>query len=196
MKKKEKKKNSPVSKPKSKSLQPFDYLSWIFKNIVIGMTVYFAVHYLIDKQTSYNWAYNALLKENYKTAKKYKHFTFDKKMEAKLGYTFTYWTYLRDNTPEDAVILFPTYDIFCPNGEKSKFPGEPASKMQTSRFLYPRKLVYPNEIETNRYGKQLTHVAIVNGWGYEYLEYAVANRIDDIVLPIKRQKNNKQITNQ
>jgi hypothetical protein len=187
MKKKDKKKHGSVSK----SLQPFDYLSWIFKNIVIGMIVYFAVHYLIDKQTSYDWAYNTLMKENYKTAKKYKHFTFDKKLEVKLGYTFVYWKYLRDNTPEDAIILFPTHDIFCPKGEKSKFTGEPASKMQTSRFLYPRKLVYPNEIETNRYGKQLTHVAIVNGWGYEYLEYTVANKVDDTVLPIKRQKNNR-----
>jgi hypothetical protein len=191
MKKKDKmkKKNSSVSKP----VQSFDYVIWIFKNIIIGMLVYFTVQYLIGKYKPYNWAYNVLMKENYKTAKKYKYISLDRKLEMKLGYDFTYWKFLRDNTPENAVILYPTHNIFFPEGKKSKFVREPASKMQALRFLYPRKLVYYNETETNRYGKQLTHVAIVNGCGYEYLEYAVANRADDTVLPIRQRGNQTNI---
>jgi hypothetical protein len=129
------------------------------------------------------------MKGNYETIKKYKHLPLDRKWEEKLGYTFVYWKHLRDNTPEDAVILYPTHDIFFPAGKKSRFVGEPASKIQALRFLYPRKLVYHTETETNRYGKNLTHVAIVNGWGYEYLEYVIDNKVDDTVLPIKRQGN-------
>jgi hypothetical protein len=164
-----------------------DYAVWIFKNLIVGILVYFMLQHLISNHASYNWAYNILMKGNYATATKYKHLSLDQRWEQKLGYTFAYWKHLRDNTPEDAVILYPTSDIFSPAGKKSRFPGEPASKLHALRFLYPRKLVYHTEKETNRYGKQLTHVAIVNGWGYEYLEYAVDNKVDDAVLPVARQ---------
>jgi hypothetical protein len=182
-----KKKGKAASKPQS--TQPFDYAIWIFKNIVVGMVVYFMIQYLINNDTPYKWTYNTLIKGNYETIKKYKYLSLDQKWEGKLGYNFTYWKYIRDNTPEDAVILYPTNDVFFADGKKSKFDKEPASKIQALRFLYPRKLVHHNEMETNRYGKQITHVAIVNGWGYEYLEYAVSNKVENTVLPIKRQKN-------
>jgi hypothetical protein len=185
------KKNSPVSKPKS--VQPFDYAVWIFKNIIIGLCVYFAIHYIIDKHKSYNWSYNTLMKDNYNTIKKYKALSLDRKWEIKLGYTFTYWKYLRDNTPENAVILYPPHDAFFPKEKKTQFTGEPANKIAASRFLYPRKLVSHNEIETNRYGKQLTHVAIVNGWGYEYSGYPVNNKVDNTVLPVKHPTNQTNI---
>jgi hypothetical protein len=189
---KRKEKNNSISKPQS--VQPFDYAVWILKNIIAVLFVYFTIQYLIDKQPSYNWVYNILMKENYKTIKKYKSLSLDQKWEGKLGYDYAYWKYLHDNTPEDAVILYPTSDIFFPEGKKTDFERVAADKIQALRFLYPRKLVYHNETETNRYGKQLTHVAIANGWGYEYLEYTVVNKVDNTVLPIK-QHNNQINTN-
>jgi hypothetical protein len=186
-----KNKNKPVSKPQS--LQTIDYVVWFFKNIITGLFAYLIIHSIIDNQDSYNWAYNTLMKGNYKIIKKHRMLPLDQKWEAKLGYTFTFWKFLRDNTPEDAVILYPTADIFFPQGKKSQFTGEPANKIKALRFLYPRKLVYHNETETNRYGKQLTHVAIVNEWGYEYLEYAVNNKGGNTVMPIKYSENQMNI---
>ncbi|MDR1096606.1 MAG: hypothetical protein LBL57_00585 [Tannerella sp.] len=185
-----KKKSNPVPNPisTSKPMESLDYVIWIFKNIIVGVFAWFMVQYLIDSYKSYDWAYNVLMKENYKTVKKYSHLSLDQKWEAKLGYDFTYWKYLRDNTPEDAVILYPTYDLFFPEGKKSNFKNS-ASKMHAIRFLHPRKLVYHNERETSRYGKIITHVAIVNGWGYEYLEYPVANKAEITVLPIRQPQN-------
>jgi hypothetical protein len=198
-----KRKSNLISKPQS--AKPLDYVIWIFKNVIIGLFVYlFVFYYLIDpdKHSYYNWAYNTLMKGNYETVKKYDTLSLDQKWEAKLGYTGAYWKYIRDNTPEDAVILFPTSEIFMPEGKKTQFVGEPAGKINALRILYPRKIVFHNEIETNRYGKQLTHVAIANGWGYEYLEYPVpvTNRTDNTVLPIKQPENtqpeNQTNTNQ
>jgi hypothetical protein len=192
-------KNNSLSKPQS--AQTFDYVIWIFKNVIIGLLVYLIVfHYLINTNNHpyYDWAYNTLMKGNYETAKNYDTLSLDQKWEAKLGYTCAYWHYIRNNTPEDAVILFPTHDIFMPEGKKTQFAGEPAGKLNALRFLYPRKIVYHNEIETNLYGKQITHVAIANGWGYEYLEYPVNNKIDNTVLPVKQPENteNTQTENQ
>jgi hypothetical protein len=186
-----KKKSNPVSNPLpmvSKPLQSLDYVVWIFKNIIVGVFACFMVQYLIGSYKSYDWAYNDLMKGNYKTLRKYSHLSLDQKWEAKLGFDFTYWKYLRDNTPEDAVILYPTYDLFSPEGKKSNFKNA-ASKMQATRFLHPRKLVYHNEIEASRYGKIITHVAIVNGWGYEYLEYPVASKAEITVLPVRQPQN-------
>jgi hypothetical protein len=188
-----KKKNNSLSKPQSP--QGFDYIIWIFKNAIIGLIIYLIVFQLIEKQPSYNWAYNTLIKKNYELIKENDTLSLDQKWESKLGYTCSYWKYLRDNTPEDAVILFPTHDIFIPEGKKTLFVGEPAVKIEALRFLYPRKIVHHDEIETNKYGKQLTHVAIANGWGYEYLEYPVANRAENTVLPIK-QPEDAQVKNQ
>ncbi|MDR1181773.1 MAG: hypothetical protein LBL13_07325 [Bacteroidales bacterium] len=193
-----KRKSNPVSKPRP--VQPFDYAIWIFKNIIIGVVIYLAIFKLIEKQPSYNWAYNTLMKGNYDLIKQNDTLSLDQKWVAKLGYTCAYWNYLRDNTPEDAVILFPTHDIFMPEGKETQFAGEPAGKINALRFLYPRKVVLQNEIETNRYGKQITHVAIANGWGYEYLEYPANNSVANTVLPIKQPENiqpeNQTNTNQ
>ncbi|MDR0605404.1 MAG: hypothetical protein LBG80_13975 [Bacteroidales bacterium] len=204
MKKKDtiKGKNNPTSQSqsqsKSKSPQVLDYIIWIFKNVIIGTIIYFIVVSTINSKERfpyYDWAYNTLMKGNYETIQQYDTLSLDQKWEAKLGYTGAYWIYIRNNTPEDAVILFPTHDIFMPEGKTTLFVGEPINKISISRFLHPRKVVQYNEIETNRYGKQLTHVAIANGWGYDYLEYPVANKIDNTVLPIK-QTENTQTENQ
>jgi hypothetical protein len=191
-------KNNPTSKSQSQSPQVFDYAIWIFKNAIMGTIIYLIIVSTInnkDRFSYYDWAYNTLMKGNYETIKQYDTLSLDQKWESKLGYTGAYWIYIRNNTPEDAVILFPTVDIFMPEGKTTQFVGEPANKISVLRFLHPRKVVLHNEIETNRYGKQLTHVAIANGWGYDYLEYPVLNRIDNTVLPIK-QAENTQTENQ
>ncbi|MDR0769362.1 MAG: hypothetical protein LBE71_05615, partial [Dysgonamonadaceae bacterium] len=69
---------------------------------------------------------------------------------------------------------------------ESPFKQDVSNKLWALRVLYPRKLVTPSEMETNRYAKDITHVAIVNGRGYERLDYQVENPVTHGVLPVKR----------
>lgn len=166
------------------------YGIWLLKNIFAGLIIYVLVFQCIQKQPGYNWAYNSLMKGNYKVIRENRKLTPDQRLEAKIGINYAYWKFLKENTPEDAVILYPTTQIFFPKDQKSHFTGEPANKTMAARFLHPRILVYPTETETSRFGKQITHVAIVNGWGYDYLEYEVSNRSEIAVLPLKKPGNN------
>jgi hypothetical protein len=170
-----------------------DVTIWALKNVVAGVIAWFVISAVIDGHQSYRWAYHTLMKGNFKIARENRNLPIDRRWEAKLGYTYAYLRFVRDNTPEDAVILYPTHEVFFPKGKESRFSGEPGTKMIAIRFLYPRKVVMADEIDRNCYGNQLTHVAIANGWGYEHLEYAVDNRADDTVLPIRQPANGRDI---
>lgn len=62
-------------------------------------------------------------------------------------------------------------------------------KNWSSYFVYPRKLIYHDE--KDKYPelyKTATHVAIINGWGYELLDYNVQSRSAFAILPLKGEK--------
>jgi hypothetical protein len=162
-----------------------DLFIWIVKNIGAVIAAGFFLFQCVDKQQSYHWAYNSLLKGNMATIRKYPNATLDERAEMKLGFDYTYLQFLKKETPEDAVILYPDGKDFFPEGEESPFKQDVSNKMWALRFLYPRKLVLPSEMETNCYAKDITHVAIVNGRGYERVEYKIANPFTHGVLPIK-----------
>jgi hypothetical protein len=168
------------------------YLIWFFKNAIAGVICYILIFQCIEGSQGYNWVYNSMLKENYKLIQKHPNLSMEKKLGSKFGFNYAYFKYITDHTPEDAVILYPNYDAFFPKGRESKFTSEPFNRIYATYFLYPRKLVYPAEIEKTVYGKQITHVAIVNGWGYDYLEYQVANHVDNTVLPIKQPEQHQK----
>jgi hypothetical protein len=52
-------------------------------------------------------------------------------------------------------------------------------------FIFPRLCVGEDEKATgSELFAKVTHVAIVNGWGYDKLHYSPKNRIREMVLPI------------
>ena len=188
------KKPVPNNRPTSEQKPNYalKYLTWIFFNTIAGIICYFLVFQCIDEQKGYNWAYYSLIKQNYKLIKKHPNLTLDEKLSSKMGFDYAYIQHIRENTPEDAVILYPTRNIFFPPGKESKFKVYTPSFIFAAKYLYPRKIVLPTAIETSKYGNQITHVAIVNGWGYEYLEYTVPNQIEFAVLPIKQPEEPEQ----
>jgi hypothetical protein len=119
--------------------------------------------------------------------------TLDERYTAKLGSAYTYLMYIKSQTPENAVILYPSVEEFFPKDKNSIFPGNSgvSGKIWALRFLYPRKLVLPSEMETNRYAKDITHVAIVNGYGFERLNYPVENKFEHGVLPVNNPQSIK-----
>ncbi|MDR1557899.1 MAG: hypothetical protein LBS88_12865 [Tannerellaceae bacterium] len=161
------------------------YLTWVVKNVGVALVVGFLLSRCLEVQQGYNWAYNSLLKGNMATIRANPNLTVAQKNEMKLGIDYAYLQFVRNATPEDAVILYPSVDDFFPEGVESPFKHGISNKMWGLRFLYPRKLVLPSEMETNRYAGDITHVAIVNGRGYERLNYEVDASVVHGVLPVK-----------
>ena len=102
----------------------------------------------------------------------------------KLGLSHVYLRYVKENTPENAVILLPGKEAFYPEGEERIFSGEPYNKLWAIRFLYPRRVIIPSELGKTPWSEKVTHVAIVNGRGYEYLDYEVEQKAPHAVLPM------------
>ncbi|MDR1632203.1 MAG: hypothetical protein LBR97_04910 [Dysgonamonadaceae bacterium] len=159
---------------------------WLVKNVCAVLAAGFILFKCIEVQPGYNWAYNGLLKGNMSTIRKYPDATLEQRNEMKLGFDHTYLQFLKKETPEDAVILYPSPEDFFPEGMESPFKQDVSTKTWGLRVLYPRKIVLPSEMETNRYAKDITHVAIVNGRGYERVDYKVETPFAHGVLPVKR----------
>ncbi|HIX26444.1 MAG TPA: hypothetical protein H9859_02225 [Candidatus Barnesiella excrementigallinarum] len=177
-KNRQKSKNNPVPNRKGISF------AWVVKNMVALIVVLFLLNkFVISIQPGYNWAYN-MLQKNLEYTRLYAQTTTDNRFEMKLGLSHVYLRYLKENTPENAVILLPPKEAFYPEGEERIFSGEPYNKLWATRFLYPRRVVIPSELGVTPWSEKITHVAIVNGRGYEYLDYEVPEKTPHIVLPI------------
>ena len=152
----------------------------ILRNIIV-VTIAFFIVLACQKSEGYDWVYKYLLKKNMEIIHKYKNSTIDLRYEMKLGYTYVYLRFLRDQTPDTAVILMPGAEIICsPNG-KNNFSKDMANKLWATRFLYPRKIIYDKERNAQ---DQITHVAIINYWGYDKLPYRVDKQEENTVLPV------------
>ena len=160
-------------------------------NLVFLLLAFAFVKGSVLNQQGYSWVYG-MLKGNMKTIKQYPNLTLPQRSEVKMGGSYSYYKYIADNTPKNAVIYIPARDAFFPKGQQSMFTGEPYNKMWAIRFLYPRKVVVPQEMGHSIYSRKLTHIAIVNGVGLEMLSYSVSPNFRIGVLPI----NNKEILKQ
>lgn len=141
-----------------------------------------------NSNSYYYWFANNLIKTNFKFIYgSNSDLTFDQKSEAKIGRTYFFLNLIKKSTPEDAVILFPESHVFENPRNKVKFNGYMNRKGYVTYFLYPRKVVYENEKGKSEMYDKASHVAIVNNWGYEKLNYVVNNKIPYSVLPINKQ---------
>lgn len=155
---------------------------------------------------SYNWVYNSLLKDGYKYTKmvqkeidnrsrgtnnpaEKQKIAYDTKMEAKLGVEYLVLKQIRDNTPENAVILFPPSGVMTQKTSYLSLRYEITMKPWAAHFLYPRTIVYEGEKGKNPFFDKIQYVFVLHGWGYQYLDYKPQqmNAVD--VLPIHKPGN-------
>lgn len=166
---------------KTKSSKAKPAIRVIILRNVAAITIAFLLIVACQKSPGYHWVYNDLLKGNMEIFRKYKNTTTDQRYEMKLGFSYVYLRFIKNQTPDTAVILMPEGDVFYPKNEKSDFTGEIRNKLWTSRFLYPRKIIYDKERKEQ---DKITHVAIANYWGYDKLPYKVSKQEKHTVLPI------------
>lgn len=156
------------------------------KNIIALLLTLLLISFCYKNNLGYNWVYNGLLKGNFEVIQKYKNLTVDQRTEMKLGYNYAYLRYVRKLTPDSAVILMPGSDAITLKEGPSEITQSLFVKLWVTRFLYPRKIIYDFETD-NEFYNRITHVAIINYWGYDKLSYQVDRKVKDAVLPVRLQ---------
>lgn len=183
-----------MKKTDNSSKQPIEhgkknYITWIVKNLVVLAVAVGVLYYVFDVAKGYNWTYNNLLRKNFTYITKYPKLNFDQKMISKFGASYEYLMHLRMQTPKSAVILFPENKDFRVEGSPFQ-AGELADKRSAIRFLYPRKLVLGSELDKSAYADKITHIAIVNGIGFDKVPYEVKEKFSHGILPVTPKANN------
>lgn len=160
---------------------------WWLRNVAAVVFVGIVLLKTIPLNVGYQWVFSGLLKGNLEIIRHNRALTTEQRMGAKMGNDFAYLLFLRDNTPEDAVILWPTMSQFreSVDGHPSMFRGNMCDKLSAVRWLYPRKVVVHEEYGKTSWGKCVTHIGIVNGHNRELLSYPVDSLYTVGVLPVQ-----------
>lgn len=156
-------------------------------NVLFATIALFLVWECYKSVPSYQWVHDTLLRNNYKFVSANKHLNPDQRREAKLGFDFRFLHFVKQNTPENAVIWMPERSAYFPEGVKSPFSGDIVSKLYRLRVLYPRRIVDASDTE-NSYAGQITHVAIIHGVGYDQLGYTPKEESPFAVFPVNQIK--------
>lgn len=94
-----------------------------------------------------------------------------------------YWyiQFICEHTPDTAVILLPPAALIDTTPGMSQI----SDPEWMEYFLYPRLCVSEDQKNANKeLYKMVTHVAIVNGWGYNKLKYVPKEHPSETILPI------------
>ncbi len=139
---------------------------------------------------TYNKGYDRLYKENIvgliQQMHQYKGMSYEEKLGKLLPQDYPYLSFVKKSTPPDAVILAPPRSVWQPKDQHLKFSRWISRKDYLTYFLYPRKIVFDdNNDRDNPLKQQLTHVMIVDSWGYDKLSYEVSNPQALTVMPIQ-----------
>ncbi|MDR2448849.1 MAG: hypothetical protein LBD52_02690 [Prevotellaceae bacterium] len=157
-----------------------------FKSLMIAVAGGLLLYWTITENKGYWWVYEKLLKGNMETIWQYRTATLDERYQMKLGFDYVFWNFIKQHTPDDAVILFPLKEHNTEKAGNSQLTGRTNSKYWVTHFVYPRRVLYKDEQDINPHYNDVTHVAIVAGHGYEDLDYRVSERTYFTILPKKQ----------
>ncbi|MDR3188716.1 MAG: hypothetical protein LBT94_05980 [Prevotellaceae bacterium] len=177
----------PAPAPVQKVRYPF--WQWLgsafgFRSMAVAVICGLLIYGAMRNNSGYQWVWQSLLKGNWDFMMKHRNTTLEERYQMKLGFDYAFCSYINQNTPEDAVILFPLRKYITEKAGDYQLKSIGA-KLWTTYFVYPRKVLYKDEQETNPHYKDVTHVAIIAGHGYEDLDYPVRERTSFTVLPKK-----------
>ena len=174
------KKETPVGGAKQRG-----YLPLFLKNVGVLLFFILILYSLRNFNKGYRWVFDDLLKNSYVLVKKFNGTTTEERLEAKLGFSYSFLHYLKTNPPGDAIIIIPPKSAFFKKNNNPQFSSEIADYKWSSYFVYPRKLVYEGKFKNTRLYRNATHRAIVNYYCYEFLHFFVPNKQRFAVIPVK-----------
>jgi hypothetical protein len=181
------------------------WFAFLFKpyNLLFGLIALMFLAWGNKNVSSYNWVYNGLLKDGYKyciTVQKEidkrtqtvsdprmkRQIAYDTKYEAKIGTEFMILKMIRDNTPPNAVILFPPPLILTQKTSYLTLRYEIGMKPWASHFLYPRTIVYEQEKGKNPFYAKAQYIFVLHGWGFDHLDYVPQQQNAVDILPLHK----------
>lgn len=153
------------------------------RSLMVALAGGLLLYWTITGNKGYWWVWEKLLRDNWVLIHQHRTATLDERYQMKLGFDYVFWDFLKQHTPNSAVILFP---LKAHNTEKvgnQQLTDKSNSKYWITHFVYPRRVLYKDEQDTNSRYNDVTHVAIVAGHGYDDLEYRVSDPPAFTVLP-------------
>lgn len=176
-----------TSTKKAKPLTRKKWFSYVFgwRSLLVSLLFIGIVYNVIDKNTGYHWVWNSLLKGNWELTRKYSDLTLDQRYEMKAGFNYNFLNYIKNHTPDTAIILFPERQYITEKGGNMQLGEEIASKMWVTHFIYPRVPLFKGTHDSI-FMSSVTHVAICAAHGYENLPYPVYRRTYFDVLPMAK----------
>lgn len=175
------------TKPKKETVQSQRKGIHFVKNLLLASIVSAFIFVIFRENAGYSWVWTSLISENLKFANRSAKLNDSQRMQAKFGMDAAALDYIKQNTPESAIILMPPYEILMGDSASFQFKkdlGGIKVRNWALDLLYPRKLVYFDENDKIPFANQLTHVVVMDGWGYKYLSYNVTAKSNFDVLPI------------
>lgn len=167
----------------------FAHISF-FKNFILAVFTGFFFLVLFNINDGYIFIFRDLIGENLKFINKNPNITENQKLESKFGVDAYVINQIKKATPEDAVLLFPPYEIIINDTSQLQFKrdqGGVKARNWLVYYLYPRKIQYLKPTETQPTEDQkITHIICMNNWGYDLLNYEVSQRQIFEVLPISK----------
>ncbi len=165
------------------------YFGHIGKNIAAAIGIIIVLSVAAYYNRGYHWLIRTNILKHFRYTQELTDQTLEERQFRRMGSNFDYLNFLVRETPEDAIILFPPLNFIYPSGEESYFDPHMDVKPWVSYFLYPRKVVYEEEINTSPIYYETTHIAVINFWGYEKAGYGPERKYQYTVIPIQWNMN-------
>jgi len=158
----------------------------LFGNLVLSISLVIIFIFMYQAVPSYKWIVDSLVISNLKIIQHNPDLTLEQKYAAKLGFDARYIDYVKKSTPENAVILMPPYKEFAKGEFNRNGSWGVKSKTWCTYFLYPRIVIRESDCaELPDLCQKISHVMIINNWGYDKLEYNVGQKNKYGVLPVR-----------
>ena len=171
--------STPKTSIQDKHLFPFT------KNFSVLIWLIIIFYLLNNYVPGYNWVWNNMIPLNLEIIDNFSDVTIDQKFGLKENPDVSFLNIIKSKTPDSSVILFPPQKIIKENKLGYKRIG---NKAWCTFSLYPRKIIYYDEITSLPKTSSISHVAIFNNWGYELSDFIPSRKEQFSVLPIKKGK--------
>ena len=158
-----------------------------FINVSISLVTAFILYVLYLTVPGYNHLVRVYIIRNSEFILNNFNVSLDRKYQAKLKNDYVFVQFVKNYTPDTAIILMPPPEVFDKSSLNRSGSWGVRSKIWSSYFLYPRILVKEDERDTYpELYSSVTHVMIVNKWGYDKLNYQTSTRMKYGVLPVHK----------